>query len=213
MLYEFVTMYREEIITRCRAKVATRSVPPPTVAEIDHGVPLFLEQLVDALRGGVSSTAEITRSALLHGHDLLRQGFTVSQVVHDYGDVCQSITELAVETSAPISVDDFRMLNACLDNAIAGAVTEYGRERDQSMDGEAAGETERLRVLARELRQSILTASVAFGAIKSGRVGVAGSTGTVLDQSLSGAHDLIDRLLAEVHAARRTPEAVGEGAS
>jgi hypothetical protein len=63
---------------------------------------------------------------------LLRQGFTVSQVVHDYGDVCQSITELAVETHAPISAEDFRVLNGCLDNAIAGAVTEFGRERTPS---------------------------------------------------------------------------------
>jgi hypothetical protein len=37
-VHEFVTVYREEIITRCRAKVATRSAPPPTKAEVDHGV-------------------------------------------------------------------------------------------------------------------------------------------------------------------------------
>jgi hypothetical protein len=45
------------------------------------------------------------------------------------GDVCQAITELAVELNAPISTDDFRTLNRCLDDAIAGAVTEYGGER------------------------------------------------------------------------------------
>ena len=66
----------------------------------------------------------------------------MSQVVHDYGDVCQSITELAVETNAPISTDDFRMLNRCLDDAIAGAVTQYGRERNQStIDGEPCART------------------------------------------------------------------------
>ena len=131
-------MNREEIIRRCRAKVATRSVPPPTEAEIDHGVPVFLDQLVDALRLGLTSSPEIGRSAVQHGHDLLLQGFTVSQVVHDYGDVCQSITDLAVEMNAPISTDDFRTLNRCLDDAIAGAVTEYGRGRNQStLDGES----------------------------------------------------------------------------
>src|ERR1700730_1348296 len=132
MLHEFIAVNRDEIISRCRAKVATRSAPPPTEAELDHGVPLLLDQLVDALRLGLSSSPEIGSSAVLHGHELLLQGFTVSQVVHDYGDVCQSITELAVATNAPISADDFRMLNGCLDNAIAGAVTQYGRERNQS---------------------------------------------------------------------------------
>jgi hypothetical protein len=47
------------------------------------------------------------------------------QVVRDYGDVCQAVTKLAIETKVPISVDEFRTFNRSLDNAIAGAVTEY----------------------------------------------------------------------------------------
>jgi signal transduction histidine kinase len=199
MLHEFVTLNRDEIISRCRAKVASRSIPPPTAAEIDHGVPLFLDQLVDALRLGLSSSPEIGRSAILHGHDLLIRGFTVSQVVHDYGDVCQSITELAMERGAPIGTDDFRLLNSCLDDAMAGAVTQYGRERHQStIDGESARESERLGFFAHELRNLIQTALVAFEVVKSGNVGVGGSTGTVLQRSLLGARDLIARSLAEV---------------
>ena len=50
VLHEFIAVHRDEIIRRCRAKVATRSIPPPTEAEIDHGVPVFLDQLMDALR-------------------------------------------------------------------------------------------------------------------------------------------------------------------
>ena len=196
MLHEFITVYREEIIHRCRAKVATRSAPPHTTAAIDHGVPMFLDELVDELRLGLSPNPEITKTASRHGHDLLRQGFTVSQVVHDYGDVCQSITELAMDLDAPISTDDFHSLNRCLDDAIAGAVTQY--EHEQYLDEEAAGESEHLAVLARELRRAIHNASVALEVIKSGRIGLAGSTGTTLDRSLSRADDLIDRLLAEV---------------
>src|SRR4051812_20820520 len=118
MLDEFITTHREEIVRRCRAKVAKRSLPPPTAVEIDHGVPLFLDQLVAALRAGSHQlNPEIAASALLHGHDLLRQGFTVSQVVHDYGDICQSVTELALERKASIATEDFRTLNRCLDDA------------------------------------------------------------------------------------------------
>jgi signal transduction histidine kinase len=199
MLHEFIAINREEIIRRCRAKVATRSVPPPTEAEIDHGVPVFLDQLRDALRFGQTTSPEISRSAIKHGHDLLLQGFTVSQVVHDYGDVCQAITELAAETNAPISTDDFRTLNRCLDDAIAGAVTEYGRERNQSgIDGESARGSERLGFFAHEMRNLINTAIVAFEVLKTGNVGVAGSTGTVLHRSLLASRALISRSLAEV---------------
>lgn len=199
MLHEFIAANREEIIRRCREKVATRSIPAPTRAEIDHGVPVFLDQVGDALRLGQSSSPEIWKSALHHGHDLLLQGFTMSQVVHDYGDICQSITELAIETNAPISTDDFRTLNRCLDEAIAGAVTEYGRERDQTtLAGETARGTERLGFLAHELRNLLNTAIFAFEVLKTGNVGIAGSTGAVLDRSLKGLQTLIGRSLAEV---------------
>jgi signal transduction histidine kinase len=203
MLYEFITMNREEIIRRCRAKVASRPIPAPTDAEIDHGVPLFLDQLVGVLRLGQSSSPEMVSSAGLHGSDLLRQGFTVSQVVHDYGDVCQSITELAQETDAPISTGDFRVLNACLDNAIADAVTQYGRERNQStIDGGAVLENERLGFFTHELRNLIHTALIAFEVVKSGNVGVAGNTGGVLHRSLLAARDLVARSMAEVGLTR-----------
>ena len=46
MLSEFIALNRDEIIRCCRAKVATRSIPTPSQAEINHGVPLFLDQLV-----------------------------------------------------------------------------------------------------------------------------------------------------------------------
>jgi hypothetical protein len=174
-------------------------VPPPTHAEIDHGVPVFLDQLTAALRLGQTTSPEISRSAVQHGHDLLLQGFTVSQVVHDYGDICQATTELAVELNAPISTEDFGTLNRCLDDAIAGAVTEYGRARTQSgIDGELARGSERLGFFAHELRNLMNTAMMAFEVLKTGNVGVGGSTGTVLQRSLMASITLISRSLAEV---------------
>jgi hypothetical protein len=203
MLHEFITANREEIIVLCEAKVKARSDSLPVKPERYSGVPLFLDQLVDELRQGTIDG--MCNSGTQHGHDLLGQGFTLSDVVHDYGDICQAITGLAVELHAPMDTGDFRVLNRCLDDAIAGAIMQYGRERDQSIDDEAAGETERLRALVRDLRHSIHSASVAFAVIKAGRVGGAGSTGVVLDQSLVSAFELVDRLLAELSGASPSP--------
>jgi hypothetical protein len=190
MLHEFVTMYREEIIERCRTKVATRSMPPPTAAEIDHGVPMFLDQLVDELRRDLSLDPAIATSAKQHGRDFRRQGFSVSQLVHDYGDICQSITELAVERQIPISTDDFRMLNRCLDDAIANAVTEF---EAGMQGGQPAMSTALLPALSvHELRTLSMTALIAFQLIEKGQVGVAGSTGTVLKRTLSRIAMLVD---------------------
>jgi signal transduction histidine kinase len=199
MLREFIALNRDEIVRRCREKVATRSAPSPEAAVISHGVPMFLDQLGDALGQGPVSSIEISTSAIQHGHDLLRQGFTVSQVVHSYGDVCQAITELAVQTDAPITIDEFRTLNRCLDDAIAGAVTEYGRARNQStLEGENAREQQRLGFFSHELGNLINTGIIAFEILKAGNVGVGGSTGAVLGRSLMGLRTLVGRSLAEL---------------
>jgi signal transduction histidine kinase len=194
MLSEFIRKNHDEIVDRSRARVAQRSAPRPTDAELSSGIPLFLDQLVDALAatsGGVAIGAGATR----HGADLSRTGFTIAQVVHDYGDLCQTITELALEQSAPISTEDFRNLNRCLDDAIAGAVTEYARLREASRDKD---ETERLGFLAHELRNKINSAMLAYGILKEGQLGLGGSTGAVLERSLRGLQELITRSLTEV---------------
>ena len=122
-------------------------------------------------------------------------GFTVSQVVHDYGDICQTITALAVEQRAPISVEEFHTLNRCLDTAIAEAVTEHARLTAETRSAEA---TERLGHAAHELRDSLNTAILAFHTIKRGAVAVNGSTGAILGQSLMSLREVIDRTLSEV---------------
>jgi hypothetical protein len=181
-LSDFIGVHRDALIGRCRTKVAQRSTPPVTEAEIARGVPLFLDQLAGELRHSASKTAEISEAAVQHGHDLLRQGFTVGQVVRDYGDICQAITDLAVEVAAPIATDDFRTLNRCLDDAIAAAVTEFGRAQAITQ----AGETQEVSTLTN-------TAITAFEVLQTGNVGVGGSTGAVVHRSLLAIRALVDR--------------------
>lgn len=199
MLHEFIATRRAQIISRCRERVAARPQPSHVASDVDYGVPLFLDQLVKTLRSPGQPSLEIGASAALHGHDLLAKGFTVSQVVHDYGDVCQTITELALEADAPITTADFRTLNRCLDEAIAGAVTVYGRESEQiRVDGQMEHGNQRMGFFTHELRNLVNTAVIAFGVLKTGNVGVGGSTGAVLDRSLTNLQDLIARSLDEV---------------
>jgi len=68
------------------------------------------------------SASPLGRAAALHGAELLRLGFSIDQVVHGYGDVCQSVMDLAIEEKTHITSDEFRTLNRCLDSAIADAV-------------------------------------------------------------------------------------------
>ena len=183
-LSEFIGVYRDELIRRCRAKAATRSaLSPPTQTQNEHGVALFVDQLVSELRHGQSEMHEISMGAAEHGRDLLLMGFSVSQVVHDYGDVCQAITSLAMEMDAPIGTEDFRTMNWCLDDAIVSAVTEHARGQ---VGVERDGESDELRLLT----DAALTA---FEVLQAGRVGVAGATGGVLHRTLTSLRDLAQR--------------------
>jgi hypothetical protein len=207
MLSEFLTLHRETIIANSRAKVASRAVPRATPIEMETGVPLFLDQLVATLQieeatAGSPSDHQIGLSAAKHGRALHKIGFTAAQVIHDYGDVCQGVTELAVQLNAPITTDEFRTLNRCLDEAMAEAVSEFGRQRELSISDD---DTERVGLFAQQLRNLLRSSMLAFEGLKGGSVGVGGSTGAVLEHNLTRMGDLLDRLLADDATATARP--------
>ena len=204
MLHEFLSANRDEIIARTRAK-ATVIVGPATRStdsERESGIALFLTQLVKMLQlprpdgeAEIAGVAEIAKGATRHGDDLRQMGFTVGQVVQDYGGLCQAITELAVESRTSIDSDEFKTLNGCLDGAVASAVTEFGRQREEAIADQGA---EHLGILAHELRNALNSATLAFTALQSGAVGINGSTSAIVARSLAQMRDLLDRSFVEV---------------
>lgn len=226
-MHTFLSNNREELIARCKTKVAQRPRRAATAEQLANGVPLFLDQLTQTLEaeeagdlgqsrrisgaagGDGTALSEIGVSATAHGKKLLELGFSVDQVVHDYGDLCQAITDLAVERDAPFSVDQFRTLNRCLDNAIADAVKEFSAQRDATVSQrQSDAENERLGVLVHEFRNYLHAATLAFKALESGQLPIAGSTGGVLKRSLTSMSSLLSQALAEVRLAAGTKSRV-----
>jgi signal transduction histidine kinase len=222
MLHSFLTAHRSVLIENCQLMVAGRSSSQLTDEELLHGIPVFIDQLIKTLRieqgsephqsraisgrVGGGAPSEIGATATLHGRELLKRGFTLEQVVRDYGDLCQAITNLAYELGERIDVDEFRTFNRCLDNAIAEAVTEYAHEQ-AAADADVSVQllNARLGPFAHELRNLVYTATLAVAAIKAGDVGISGATGAVLDRCLTGLGHLIDRSLAEVRITAGLP--------
>lgn len=205
MLHLFLDNNRPELVARCLAKAAKRAGPGAEVPINEHGIPLFLGQLISVLREEQSpqSLARVKQAkhgtpslqlvpstipgtASRHGEELRRQGMTIDQVVHGYGDLCQALTELALERDEPISVDEFHTFNRCLDDAIADAVTAYARNpADPGLKGEMPAALVRMQALA-EL------AVLSFAAIRGGNVGLKGSTATTHEQVLGELSALAD---------------------
>ena len=96
MLREFLSENREELIERCRFKVRMRRAPRATPRELSHGVPLFLDQLLEVFphaarlddgKDPAHTDHDIAVTAARHGQELASHDFTIEQVVHDYGDL------------------------------------------------------------------------------------------------------------------------------
>ena len=173
MLHDFLKNHRPALIARCRQSAAKRASPDDGDLDPQFGVPLFLDQLIETLEdehacafgeaekvsgqvGGPSRTSQIGSAGLAHGREMSRQGLSVEQVVHEYGDLCQAITGLALELDAPIETVEFKTLNRCLDNVIADAVTEFAHQRALiGADREAQALNQRIGFLAHELRNHL----------------------------------------------------------
>ncbi|MFZ6757026.1 sensor histidine kinase [Undibacterium sp. Ji50W] len=217
MMHEFLIAHRAELERRCREKVLARSGGSPNKQQLEQGIPMFLDQLIRTLQaehrgraiealavsgsalGDPHRRAELGVTAAIHGADLLTLGYSINEVVHNYGDLCQAVSDLSIDLKEKFEVSEFRTLNRCLDNGIADAVTAFSEHRDLVIADEQALEAnQRLGFFAHELRNYLHTAMLALAAIKSGNVGLTGSTGAVLDRSMVGLRGLIDRSLAEV---------------
>jgi signal transduction histidine kinase len=219
-MHTFLLTHRDELIARCKQKVAARPHRSATPQQLANGIPLFLGQLIRTLEAeGADETAESLRisgpsggdsrtlsemgvTAAAHGRALLDLGYSVDQVVHDYGDLCQAITDLAFELDAPFAVAEFRTLNRCLDNAIASAVSDFGLLRESNLSRQhEADEKRRTGFLAHELRNALGTATTSLEALELSGMPVTGATGAVLKRSLTAMRNLISRAMDEVRSA------------
>lgn len=225
MMHTFLANNHDELIARCIEKVAQRPKRNATAQQLRNGIPMFLDQLTKTLEveqdsgaeagqkisgasgGDRGALSEMGVTAAAHGTNLLKLGYSVDQVVHDYGDLCQAVTDLAFERDAPFSVDEFRTLNRCLDNAIADAVTEFSFQRDAEIARQQSTDlNERVGCLTHELRNFLNAATLAVSAIESGGLPMAGATGAILKRSHAAMGKLVEKSVADLRIKGTTIE-------
>jgi signal transduction histidine kinase len=201
MLHEFLLVHRAAIIARTGTRAAKRAVAGTAAGELAGGIALFLDQLIAELQGSALARGAIGVTATQQGDEMLRTGAAIGDVVHAYADLGEVVRELVFEHNVPIIFDEVQLLNRCLDDAIANAVTAYERLREEALVNDA---TERFGMLVHELRNRLNSATLSFALLKSGTVSPAGRTGAVLERSLQGIAALIDEAVAGVRAESAT---------
>lgn len=206
MLHEFLLAERDGILALCSKKIMGLADSRSSSDELERGLSVFYDELIEVLRADTDESREAASnndiervhraSAERRGKESLKLGYSISQVVHGYGALCQAITQYVEENSSQsVFAREFNRLNFCLDIAIAEAVTEFNRGQRQNAERD---EVQRLGFLAHELRNALSNAVMAYQIIKTGKVGAGGNTARILENAHTRMREIIDRSLVEV---------------
>src|SRR5436190_4746689 len=113
-LHRFLAEHRDEILELTKRRIA-RNAPRTTEDELIDSMPELYDDLIAELRrqDGLARESRATGSlnaATVHGAQRLRLGFSIGQLVHDYGALCHSITEVA-KGKQSFTPQEFQTLN------------------------------------------------------------------------------------------------------
>lgn len=192
-LHEVLASLRNEVMQRWLEEVRGTLHPAsmPRMELVDH-LPAFLDQVVAALQ-----RRELAPDALAaaedHGVQRLTLGFSLDQVVREYGAMRTAMLAVATDAGAEIGARDYEVIFECVINGIAGAVSEYSRQRDAEMQRQA---TEHFAFIAHELRNPLSSAVLAVGKLQADqKLDATDRTVNILDRALQLMQTLIDHSL------------------
>src|ERR1041384_1166671 len=162
-LHDVLASRRNEVMQRWLEEVQGTLHPAsmPRVELIDH-LPAFLSQVVATLQRR-ESAADGLDAAEDHGVQRLALGFSLDQVVREYGAMRTAIFAVAADAGVEIGAHDYEVIFDCVINGIAGAVSEYSRQRDAERQRQA---TEHFAFIAHELRNPLSSAVLAVAALQ-----------------------------------------------
>jgi signal transduction histidine kinase len=193
MLAAFMQSHRNEIFSLFLEKRRAASSDGES-AEVERHIQHFYDEMLLALaqepRGiREGSPAALALADLRHGLRL-----DLSSVVHDYGDLCDSITLAAEQHNVTIEIREYRIFSQVVDGAIATAVEHMEQAHDRDAESHLAV---RIGFLAHELRNALTAATMSWRVIRDGLVPAAGKTATLVDRSHRRLKRLIDDMLVD----------------
>jgi signal transduction histidine kinase len=198
MLQRFLVQNFHDLVARARANATARRWSSPATPGLESESAQLLRALLRQTSTVPLADGAMSSAAAGHARALLEKGWSVSQVVHDYGAVREAIAELAVERGAALLAEELGALNRCLDGAIADAVADYARLKHEATSHR---EVERLSQVGHDLRDQLQTALLSFRALRKGSGDVRGVSGDALGRSLDRLRDVIDTRLPAAHLA------------
>jgi signal transduction histidine kinase len=115
------------------------------------------------------------------------------------------MSEVAKRQRQTVSAEEWQVVNRALDIGIAAAIQRYETELREQQRRENA---EYVGSVAHEIRNALSSVTIAYQAIKRGRVGQSGRTAEILDRGLSRLNELTAQLLDDSKTSFDTPAAL-----
>jgi signal transduction histidine kinase len=199
LLRAMLDRHKHEILRAWRARVIDELVPQTIPrAELINSVPVFLDELIEALgrgdEGEGPATAGLRANGREHGRQRLHLGFDVAAVVREYALLRDCIFELVDASGEAVGVAELRTLWRCFDAGVAEAVTQYALERDQELRAQTG---RHIGFLAHELRNPLNSARLALDVLRDrGELEGAREAG-MLERNLDRLRRLIDQTLVQ----------------
>ena len=139
-LAQLLSSRRDDIVARFVSVLERREVAPPDTARsalVDH-VPSFVDSLAAEVAshhrvGQREDPGDSSSAGRDHGADRFRHGYDLDAIVREYGVLRHAILDLAKEEGVAIGIDEFDVLAKCINVAVAEAVSEYARHRDEEL--------------------------------------------------------------------------------
>jgi signal transduction histidine kinase len=208
-MHAFLLKNRDELLARSEITVRQRVGRRRGVGG-GEGLDRLLDRLTSTLDAAHSDEPiDITKAPSpaskawvpLHGSqgDQQELDFALSDVVHSYSDVVQTVRDVALEKGVSLGLEEFRALDECLDSAITEAVTDFNALHDDTLHRQHREDTrERVGFLVHELRNAVGTASLAASALDTGAMTMNSPMGAVLKRSLASLNTLMHRAVEQV---------------
>jgi signal transduction histidine kinase len=212
-LREFIATNRDRICDLCVGKVKDGWPERPDAGVRDQ-LTTVIDEIVRALEHeqGFPVTSPLpgnSPTAARHGRQRQHLGYEIEVLNHDFGAISEAVGELASSQGLSFEAREYKVFGLCLDTASGTAIEQYWSEARAQLE---LANTERVGLLAHELRNSLASARMAFSVLKRGQMNVNSHTGEVLERALTRLDTLIGQAVLAVHLKaglkaelRRTP--------
>lgn len=204
-VHEVLAERSGEVMLRWKTIVRGTLAPEsmPVVELVDH-LPQFLDEVIGALRedDGLSASyqkPEASQSAVEHGEQRLRLGFSLDSVVREYGALRDALVATARDAGVEVSFRNLQTIFDAIIDGIAHAVSEYSRQRDAELFRQ---HNEHVAFMAHELRNPLGSARMAVSLLKrNGQMPAEARGVAALDRGLQRMQEGIDHSLSVARAA------------